>query len=111
MSFAETFEWTLSIRDVDSVISLYLPHAVLSEPGARVTGLDAVRRHYEHLFSRFPRLRRDLVTVVEEGPLVAYEWLMEVNDERVEGASVIELRDGLITKHAEYWTLPKALLE
>jgi ketosteroid isomerase-like protein len=59
-----------SAGDVDGVVALYEPGAVLaSPPGARTAGSAAIRQFYEELLAGRPRFSGDVRPAVRQGDL------------------------------------------
>jgi ketosteroid isomerase-like protein len=92
-------------RDVDDVMALYAPDAVLKTPDATRIGRAQIRPFYEDAVTRFPQLRTTVVKTVEEGDWVVAEWdaimvgpsgdelhLDGINLVRVEGDLIAEVR-------------------
>ncbi|HEY0471672.1 MAG TPA: nuclear transport factor 2 family protein [Kribbella sp.] len=95
-------------RNVDDVLALYTPDAVLKSPDARRTGWDQIRPFYEDAATRFPELRTTVVQTVEEENWVVAEWdaimVGPTGDElHLEGINLVRVEGDLIAEVRAYY--------
>jgi uncharacterized protein (TIGR02246 family) len=73
----DAFADRLADGDLDGALALYEPDATFApEPGAQVTGHDAIRGALEHFLALRPKLTGDVVKVLEadDVALVVNRW-------------------------------------
>lgn len=89
------FQEAFNSRDIDSLVALYEPNAVLVVKGQSVTGLAAIRAAYESILARRSRMALKTRSVVMFDDTLAVlhgDWIVEAS--AVEGGA----RSGLSTE-------------
>jgi len=104
----------LSRNDMDALLALYTPDAVLESPliphllkveRGVCRGHEDLRRLFEVLAQRKPSVRRFYrSTYFTDGHMLMWEYPRETPDgDQMDFVEVMELKDGLIHKHRVYW--------
>lgn len=87
----ECFERALADNDIDAMMAVYEPDAVLvPEAGKTVEGADAVRRHLEEMLAMKPRLRSETTVAVRAGDIAMLraKWTMSIPSAQGQAAEV-----------------------
>jgi hypothetical protein len=110
----KAWDAALSSKDVDAAIRLYAEDIVLESPLVRhlmggeagiVRGRVALRAFVERVFARQPRLRqRYREGFFTDGRRLMWEY-PRITDggEQIDLVEVMDIADGLITRHRVYW--------
>lgn len=104
----------LGAKDLEAVLALYHPDAVLESPlvcyllgtaDGVVRGREELRRFVEKVFANQPAARRRHRTgYVTDGTRLVWEYPREAPDgDQMDLVEVMEIRDGLIARHRVYW--------
>jgi hypothetical protein len=109
-------EWNeaLSKNDPEALLSLYAPDATLESPlvphllgteDGVCRGRDALKRLFEILATRKPKVRQFYRTgYFTDGRKLMWEYPHESpNGEQMDFVEVMEIENGLIQKHRVYW--------
>jgi len=104
----------LSRNDVEGLLALYAPNAVLESPLVShllgreqgvCRGLDELRQLFEKTAARKPEIRKfHRSGYFTDGRTVIWEYPHETPDgEQMDFVEVMEIQNGLIQKHRVYW--------
>ena len=106
-SFLQSLKASLESLDVNRVVSHYSDDVVFTDPAAgdewAITGKEELRKYFQRLFS-LPEAKFEIASIFESNGWGAAEWIWSSSrpDDnkryRTRGASIVELRDGKITR-------------
>lgn len=99
---------TLCPETLGDIHKVYHEVARFRDPFNDVTGSDAIRRVFEHMFEHTRMPKFDIEDVLEDGDLAWVKWVFSfyLTDEEiiVVGFSEIEFGDdGRVISHRDYW--------
>jgi ketosteroid isomerase-like protein len=96
---------TFNRHDLDGIVRLYAPDAVLTSPGycSPRQGEAGVRRAYGDLFKAYPDISDDVVSYVAEGDHIAVQYVVHLGKYTAPLASFLTLKDGLIVRDDTYY--------
>ena len=80
----QIFEAAVNRQDLDDLVALYTPDAVMVQPdGSLATGHDAIRRHFVELLATDGQMAVRTLYAVEAGDLalLSCEWTLTIGDE------------------------------
>lgn len=102
-----------STRDVDHILSYFLPEAVYHNiPLYPITGADNIRRGIDIFVARADAVRFDVKTQLVDGSVVMNErvdtFVIGGTEITVPAAGVFELRDGKIAVWRDYFDVQQA---
>ena len=84
------FEHAFNSADVDAVVALYEPLAVLVVDGRKVVGHDGIRKSYEGFFLQRARMTLETRTVIESGEGLAMlygSWVIQPLEPEASGVT------------------------
>ena len=112
-------------HDVDRIATFYTDDCVKEDIaiGRATRGKDKMKALISGAFTAMPDLRIELVTLFDCGDWAATEWIMSGGYSKdfpgmpratgrrfsVRGATVMELRDGKISRISDYWNFASLL--
>jgi steroid delta-isomerase-like uncharacterized protein len=102
--------------DADRIVNVYANEFLFEDASSkeRITGRKALREYFQQLFA-LPQVSFSDIRIFEAGSFAAIEWTWSgVKSDtgkpyRVKGASVIELREGKISRETIYYDPGPAL--
>lgn len=96
---------TFNRHDLDGIVKLYAPDAVLSAPGYCTPrqGEEGVRKAYGDLFKGYPDISDEVTGYVAQGDHIAVQYKAHVGKYVVPIASFLTLKDGLIERDDTYY--------
>jgi ketosteroid isomerase-like protein len=111
---ARRWEKALSEHDAEALLALYAPDAVIETPLAPhildtesgvVRGHDELRPFFHKVVGRTPALRHyHRENFFTDGHRAIWEYPRDAPDgEQMDFVEVMDIEDGLITKHHVYW--------
>ena len=118
------YELVYSKLDYSGLASLYASDAVHLDAAGRHEGRDAIRAYVEGADKPFSDISFETTQVIEEGPLLAVEWVWRAKNTgplaapdgteiaatrkavELPGVSVLSVRDGRITSQRDYGVAP-----
>lgn len=114
----EFFE-ALQPRDLDRIGSLYAERALFKDPFNEVSGVDAIRRIFEHMFATLdePRFEVHEILLQDAQCFLAWRFHFRLRGGRLEpmtirGASHVHFDpDGRVAMHRDYWDAAEELYE
>jgi ketosteroid isomerase-like protein len=124
----ETFIAAVARGDVETIVGLYHPDAVMEAPEGRFEGKEQIEGYYRAQLSPMDAVLR-VVAVHGEGDTLVGEWVMEATHARAlglpdgtvlpasgkrvtqRGADVASYQDGLIRTHRLYYDQLELLAE
>ena len=115
------YESVYSKLDYSGVASFYATEAVHVDAAGRHEGREAIGAYFEGADKPFSDIRMETPQVIEEGPLLAVEWVWRATntgpmampdgteipatqrDVELPGVSILSIRDGKITSQRDYF--------
>jgi ketosteroid isomerase-like protein len=96
---------TFNHHDLDGIVKLYAPDAVLTSPGycSPRLGEAGVRRAYGELFKAYPDISDDVTGYVAQGDHIAVQYVVHFGKYTAPLASFLTLKDGLIVRDDTYY--------
>jgi len=96
---------TFNRHDLDGIVKLYAPDAVLTSPGfcSPRQGQDGARRAYDDLFKAYPDISDEVTSTVIQGDHIAVQFTVHVGKYAFPLADFLTVRDGLITRDDAYY--------
>ncbi len=109
----EFFE-TLTIERVARLDELYAPNAYFKDPFNEVSGLEPIRRIFEHMFEQVhaPRFRITDRVLDDHGAMLAWDFTFRLRRRELRVRGVTHLRfdaQGRIAYHRDYWDAAEEL--
>ncbi|MGC4115446.1 MAG: nuclear transport factor 2 family protein [Myxococcales bacterium] len=97
---------TQSEKALTALEAMYAESVVFQDPLQRVVGKGEVLAMNRRLAQRYKTLRFDVSRAVQAGDEIFLTWTMELcAPVKYEGTTHLELQDGLIVRHRDYWDL------
>jgi len=96
---------TFNRHDLDGIVKLYAPDAVLTSPGYCTPrqGEEGVRRAYGELFKAYPDISDEVTGYVAQGDRIAVQYVVHLGKYTASLASFVTLQDGLIVRDDTYY--------
>ncbi len=109
----EFFE-TLTIERVARLDELYAPNAYFKDPFNEVSGLEPIRRIFEHMFEQVhaPRFRITDRVLDDHSAMLAWDFTFRLRRRELRVRGVTHLRfdaQGRIAYHRDYWDAAEEL--
>jgi steroid Delta-isomerase len=109
---------SLARENIDSLLELYAPEAWFKDPFNEVTGKNAIKHIFLHMFEQleFPRFKVVSWIMEENQTCLRWEFHTHRPDSRspniIHGCTWLYLnKDGLIEEHRDYWDAAEELYE
>lgn len=107
--FIDALHHAEATKDIDPLVSLFADTAEVQSPvrSAAEHGTDGARRFWEEYVHSFADVRSDFTSVRDYGDFAALEWssagtLANGRPIRYAGVSLLEHRDGRVTRFSTY---------
>jgi ketosteroid isomerase-like protein len=96
---------TFNDHDLDGLVKLYSPTAVMTAPGYCTPrqGEEGVRRAYGDLFKAYPTITDEVTDTVVQGDHIAVQFTAHVGKYAFPIASFLTVQDGVITRDDTYF--------
>lgn len=96
---------TFNRHDLDGIVKLYAPEAVLTSPGFCTPrqGQEGARRSYGDLFKAYPDISDEVVSYVAEGDHIAVQFVVHLGKYSAPLATFLTVKDGLIVRDDTYY--------
>lgn len=96
---------TFNHHDLDGIVKLYAPDAVLTSPGfcSPRQGQEGARRSYGDLFKAYPDISDEVVSYVAEGDHIAVQFVVHLGKYTAPLATFLTVKDGLIVRDDTYY--------
>lgn len=83
------FQDAFNRHDLESMVSMYEPDAVLAQVGRTARGVDAIREAYRHVLGLRPTIRVETVKVLRAGDLVMMQSRWTWTATGSDGATIV----------------------
>ncbi|HEY3446957.1 MAG TPA: nuclear transport factor 2 family protein [Myxococcales bacterium] len=95
---------TQSEKALEALGSMYAETATFQDPLQKLVGRSALLAMNRRLAQRYKTMRFEVSRAAQAGDEIFLTWTMELcSSVRFEGATHLELQDGLIVRHRDYW--------
>lgn len=109
----------LDAGNLDKLRNVYAEDIRFQDPLGKVSGLNALTRYFGDAYQNVISCRFEFGEPVIDGKHVALPWIMTLRHKRiswgrritVDGISHLEIRDGLVTFHRDYFDAGQLLYE
>ncbi len=96
--------------------ALYHPEVVFSDPIQTIRGRDAFTAMNRKLVARARSCRFQVTSWATRGEQIFLAWTLDYAPRRgpalaFDGTSLLDLRDGLVIRHRDYWDLAGSMLD
>ncbi|MBV7296583.1 nuclear transport factor 2 family protein [Enterovibrio paralichthyis] len=125
MPESETLEKFLDVYrslrkdNLHSLDTIYAKNVVFEDPAHRIEGYDNLARYFETMYTNVTDCRFDIHDHVINGDVAFISWTMRLShpklaggsERAVEGCTRLELKEGRVVKHRDYFDLGEMLYE
>ncbi len=110
---------SLSLQSVDQLTNLYAKDALFKDPFNEVTGHDAIKHIFLHMFTQVDNPRFVISSVLEDDRHASLTWEFQFQfksspnqSEIIKGCTWFTFNEhDLITEHRDYWDAAEELYE